>query len=750
MFLRALRPVRAAPALRGGYVRSSSSSSSSSSRSSSSSSSSSSDSSSDSSSSSTPTLKFEECAEGNPNNLPRLPVPPLPDTIARYLRSAAALSTTADPVDFAAHEALVHDFGATAGRALHEAVAAKDAADAASGGYPRSYIESDWDDMYYGGRWSLPINSNPYFVLKELPPTDMSSAHGDAARLVTAAVQWHLRLLAGDMPLDGGCVSQLQLQFGTGRVAREGRCVLASAPRESAHVVVLCGGLYYKLQVLEGGGRRGEGALPQGGATRQLSAAALAKQLDAIRAAHRNGGGAGATPPPPPLAALTTQGRDEWGAQREAMEAASAVNRASLREIDTALLVITLDGAAPADLEEAAASLLHGGSGAPGCDYSAGARWYDKHGLVVFENGKLGVNFEHSFSDGMTWNAWIGEAWSHCADPGGRQLPAPDGGFVEGFGGSGKASGEAVAGLAAVPLLWELGEEAGGEQDGPYQIYAGDRVLAGASSVAAAAAANSETPLDIVAAAKAAAAAHAETASGLQTAVLEFGAFGKAEIKKWGMSPDAAAQMAFALAFYRMHAAVAPVYESCSTRGFLHGRTETIRVATPEAAAWAVAAAEAWAAAGGGADATPDAAGCDAVCAALGVGATAHLDNAKAAVAGNGVDRHLTAMQSLAADMPVFQHPLFEDELFSRSRSWRISSSNVTAPFLELFGFGPVVGDGYGVGYMIQQDSIPVSITAFGGDGGREGDATDAKAFAQGVGEALHFMARCQAGKTAN
>ena len=37
---------------------------------------------------------------------------------------------------------------------------------------------------------------------------------------------------------------------------------------------------------------------------------------------------------------------------------------------------------------------------------------------------------------------------------------------------------------------------------------------------------------------------------------------------------------------------------------------------------------------------------------------------------------------------------------------------------------------------------------AFGGDGGREGDATDAKAFAQGVGEALHFMARCQDGKT--
>lgn len=41
--------------------------------------------------------------------------------------------------------------------------------DAARKGYPYSYIEKLWDDMYLGGRWSLPVNSNPYLALKPPP-----------------------------------------------------------------------------------------------------------------------------------------------------------------------------------------------------------------------------------------------------------------------------------------------------------------------------------------------------------------------------------------------------------------------------------------------------------------------------------------------------------------------------------------------------------------------------------------------------
>lgn len=46
------------------------------------------------------------------------------------------------------------------------------------------------------------------------------------------------------------------------------------------------------------------------------------------------------------------------------------------------------------------------------------------------------------------------------------------------------------------------------------------------------------------------------------------------------MSPDAVAQMAFQLAFKRLHGTMPSTYESCTTRGFHHGRTEVIRSCT--------------------------------------------------------------------------------------------------------------------------------------------------------------------------
>ena len=46
-------------------------------------------------------------------------------------------------------------------------------------------------------------------------------------------------------------------------------------------------------------------------------------------------------------------------------------------------------------------------------------------------------------------------------------------------------------------------------------------------------------------------------------------------------------QMAFQLAHQRMHGSPPSTYEAASTSAFKHGRTETIRSATPESAAFA-------------------------------------------------------------------------------------------------------------------------------------------------------------------
>lgn len=57
--------------------------------------------------------------------------------------------------------------------------------DASRKGYPHSYIEGLWDDMYLEGRWSLPVNSNPYLALKT-PPKHSAVPPGSDPQIVGA------------------------------------------------------------------------------------------------------------------------------------------------------------------------------------------------------------------------------------------------------------------------------------------------------------------------------------------------------------------------------------------------------------------------------------------------------------------------------------------------------------------------------------------------------------------------------------
>ena len=54
----------------------------------------------------------------------------------------------------------------------------------------------------------------------------------------------------------------------------------------------------------------------------------------------------------------------------------------------------------------------------------------------------------------------------------------------------------------------------------------------------------------------------------------DYTGYGKGLIKKFKMSPDAYAQMAIQLAYYRLKGTVRATYESAQTRKYLAGRTE--------------------------------------------------------------------------------------------------------------------------------------------------------------------------------
>jgi carnitine O-acetyltransferase len=60
----------------------------------------------------------------------------------------------------------------------------------------------------------------------------------------------------------------------------------------------------------------------------------------------------------------------------------------------------------------------------------------------------------------------------------------------------------------------------------------------------------------------------------------------------------------------------------------------------------------------------------------------------------------------------VPQPAIFADPGYKKSSHWNISTSHCGSASLSLFGFGPVVGDGYGVGYMIKNNSISFVVTS--------------------------------------
>jgi len=178
--------------------------------------------------------------------------------------------------------------------------------------------------------------------------------------------------------------------------------------------------------------------------------------------------------------------------------------------------------------------------------------------------------------------------------------------------------------------------------------------------------------------------------------------YGKNLIKKLGHSPDSYTQMIIQLAYHRLISSpssgggrIGGTYEAATTRKFSHGRTEAIRVVSEESEAWCVAM-DRYAKGEVSRD-TVVHLFCDAV--------KAHGAYARAAGDGQGVDRHLFGLRKMI--QPGETAPaLFSDPLFLRSSYWVLSTSAIHHPNFEVYGWGEVVSDGFGIAYVAGQDDF--------------------------------------------
>jgi carnitine O-acetyltransferase len=181
-------------------------------------------------------------------------------------------------------------------------------------------------------------------------------------------------------------------------------------------------------------------------------------------------------------------------------------------------------------------------------------------------------------------------------------------------------------------------------------------------------------------------------------AVLEFSAYGKGAIKKFKCSPDAWAQMVIQLAYFKMFGKPCPTYESAQTKKFKWGRTETIRSASVESKEFV--------------QAMEDHDASDEERFEKFQKATkAHLAYAAAAADGQGVDRHLFGLKKLLKDGEKVPD-LYNDEAYTKTSTWQLSTSQISSEALDAWGFGEVTPTGFGCAYAIRENSLTFTLTS--------------------------------------
>ncbi|GME84206.1 unnamed protein product [Ambrosiozyma monospora] len=219
---------------------------------------------------------------------------------------------------------------------------------------------------------------------------------------------------------------------------------------------------------------------------------------------------------------------------------------------------------------------------------------------------------------------------------------------------------------------------------------------------------------------------------------LEFKQFGMERIKKMGMSPDAFVQMSFQLAYYALYGKIESTYEPAMTKVFLHGRTEAIRTVSLQSNKFVTTFLDE------NVDSQQKIMLLKSAC-------QAHSARTRECAKGLGQDRHLYALfciwkRYFSGDMPCekieetsepSKHSddddstineahcsdsqvyklrdvpsIFADGGWDKLNNTILSTSNCGNPSLKLFGFGPVSENGFGVGYIIKDNSITFCVSS--------------------------------------
>ncbi|KAG6860749.1 hypothetical protein C0995_007867 [Termitomyces sp. Mi166 len=564
-----------------------------------------------------PMLRFQA-------SLPSLPVPPLESTVSKYLETLTPILT---PTQLAQSKALAAEFLASPQSSVLQQRLKERAASVGD-----NWLSEWWDDAAYMGYRDPVVVYVSYFYVHVAHPL-RTTAPSSAAQLIKAMLPFRALVESGTLepekvrgaPL---CMASYKWLFHSSRYPRiPVDTATKFPPATHNHLVVIRKNRFFVVPLTHPTTRA------------ELSAAELELQFARIRDTATTTGA--------PLGVLTSDHRDRWSHSREALLALPG-NAEKAKLIESAMIVLCLDETSPITREDISWSSWVG---------DGRNRWFDKHQLIVYENGRSAFCGEHSCMDGtptLRMNEFVVASL---------------------------AKGKVDLGPALSPSA-------------PSEIPAPTELVFTTNAQIDALIQESEKNFD-------------DLVSKHDLHVQHYEGYGKNLIKSHSVSPDAWAQLTKQLAFHKLHGSMAVTYESAQTRKFQRGRTETIRSLSSEARAF-VEAMLASPLSSPSPKHTPRE-----LRELLRKAAARHMQYASWAADAQGVDRHMFGLRKLVRTADGEKMPAFlQDEAYARSSHWSLSTSQLSTPFFDGWGYGEVVPDGYGLAYAIGDEYIRWTITS--------------------------------------
>lgn len=337
------------------------------------------------------------------STLPAQPVPPLAQTLERYLRALEPLLPQ-EELDHTKKQ--VRKFQNDLGPKLQAGLEKR-------AQHKHNWLSDWWVQFaYLEDREPLAVHSNPAI---SLPRRDFTEWRGQlvfASKLISAVLDFKAQVESGRLPVEELrgkplCMELFPLLFSSCRIpgTKHDQIIHYGHGRRSpTHITVVRNYQFFQLEVYNSNGSR-------------LTENQIHQQLLRIRKASWK-------TDKEPIGALTSDHRHTWGEAYNRL-LRDKINKESVRAIEKGLFNLCLDSPVMRISDEKyhsrmTAQILHGG----GSYSNSGNRWFDKTlQFVVGEDGSWGLLYEHATAEGPPISTLLDHILQYCKLPDPKRAP---------------------------------------------------------------------------------------------------------------------------------------------------------------------------------------------------------------------------------------------------------------------------------------------------------------------------------------